>query len=300
MKDVTALTRAAATWFQRYRKIKTQRVSTLYTDPRTGLIKPIPETIQTTEGGDPLSRRAGRQDVVELFITVSPQGRVTARSVYRPSGARPLNPRSGGLAIGRFRFHPARRDGTPVEDQAILPVVSSIADIFHEMGALISFGETLGVDSVRLYMIQNTGGHLSSDYARMNVAHENHPLPMAFLENTPRSASRPVDRTSLRCRELAPTLAGSDVAVRRPSCRLRTRRSPGGVAAGYGQADRNHCAMHRRPDPLRNRPRSAASGGARAPSARIRPASPVPDEGTPCPRRRRHPAALTARLAHPC
>ncbi len=55
-------------------------------------------------------------------------------------------------------------------------------DNFHEMGALISFGETLGVDSVRLYMIQNTGGHLTSDYARLNVADETHPLHLAFLE----------------------------------------------------------------------------------------------------------------------
>lgn len=75
-----------------------------------------------------------------------------------------------------------------MEDQAILPVVSSVVDNFHEMSTLISFGETRGVDSVRLDMIQNTGGHLTSDYAPMNVADENHPLHMAFLEK--RSAIR--------------------------------------------------------------------------------------------------------------
>lgn len=55
-------------------------------------------------------------------------------------------------------------------------------DNFHELGSLISFGATLGVDSVRLYMIQNTGGHLAEDYTRKNVADENHPLHLAFLE----------------------------------------------------------------------------------------------------------------------
>jgi len=117
-----------------------------------------------------------------------PGGRVTACSVYRSSGARPLDARGCVRAIERFRFHPARRDGIPLEDQAILPVVSSVVDNFHEMGTLISFGETRGVDSVRLDMIQNTGGHLTSDYAPMHVADENHPLHTAFLEK--RSAIR--------------------------------------------------------------------------------------------------------------
>lgn len=55
-------------------------------------------------------------------------------------------------------------------------------DNFHEMGALVDFGVSLGADTVRLYMIQNTGGHLAPDFARKNVADAAHPLHLMFLE----------------------------------------------------------------------------------------------------------------------
>lgn len=55
-------------------------------------------------------------------------------------------------------------------------------DNFHEMGAFIALGQSLGTDTTRLYMIQNTGGHLAPDYTRKNVADEHHPLHLAFLE----------------------------------------------------------------------------------------------------------------------
>lgn len=55
-------------------------------------------------------------------------------------------------------------------------------DNFHEMPALIDFAERLGADSMRMYMIQNTGGHLKADYARKNVADPGHALHLAFLE----------------------------------------------------------------------------------------------------------------------
>ena len=86
-------------------------------------LEPVLETMQTTEDDyPPESRRAEQQGVAKLLLTVSPEGRVTACSIYRSSGARPLDERSCPLAFERFRFRPARRDGIPVDDQAILPV----------------------------------------------------------------------------------------------------------------------------------------------------------------------------------
>lgn len=55
-------------------------------------------------------------------------------------------------------------------------------DNFHEMPALVAFAQTLGADTMRLYMIQNTGGHVSGMYPRLNVAGRDHPLHAAFLE----------------------------------------------------------------------------------------------------------------------
>lgn len=55
-------------------------------------------------------------------------------------------------------------------------------DNFHEMPALVDLAETLGADSVRLYMMQNTGGHLAQDFDRKNIGSASHPLHPAFLE----------------------------------------------------------------------------------------------------------------------
>ncbi len=55
-------------------------------------------------------------------------------------------------------------------------------DNFHEMPALMQMAKTLGADSMRLYMMQNTGGHLSADFPRKNVGDPGHPLYRAFLE----------------------------------------------------------------------------------------------------------------------
>lgn len=55
-------------------------------------------------------------------------------------------------------------------------------DNFHEMGALMDFGASLGADNVRLYMMQNTGGHLAPEFAHKNVADAAHPLHAMFLE----------------------------------------------------------------------------------------------------------------------
>ncbi|MEM7688070.1 MAG: SPASM domain-containing protein [Pseudomonadota bacterium] len=55
-------------------------------------------------------------------------------------------------------------------------------DNFHEIPALIDYAEELGADSMRLYMMQNTGGHLSIDFPVKNIGDPAHPLHLAFLE----------------------------------------------------------------------------------------------------------------------
>ena len=55
-------------------------------------------------------------------------------------------------------------------------------DNFHEMPALVDLAEALGTDSVRLYMMQNTGGHLEQDFEHMNIGSASHPLHLVFLE----------------------------------------------------------------------------------------------------------------------
>mgnify|MGYP001799677591 CR=1 FL=1 len=55
-------------------------------------------------------------------------------------------------------------------------------DNFHEIPALIDYADELGADSMRLYMMQNTGGHLSIDFPVKNIGDPAHPLHIAFLE----------------------------------------------------------------------------------------------------------------------
>lgn len=55
-------------------------------------------------------------------------------------------------------------------------------DNFHEMPALMRLAQSLGADSMRLYMIQNTGGHLAPYFTRCNIGDPAHPLHPAFLE----------------------------------------------------------------------------------------------------------------------
>lgn len=55
-------------------------------------------------------------------------------------------------------------------------------DNFHQMPAMMHYAANLGADSMRLYMMQHTGGHLTADFARKNVADRHHPLHLAFLE----------------------------------------------------------------------------------------------------------------------
>ena len=84
-------------------------------------------------------------------------------------------------------------------------------DNFHEMPALVDYAETVGADTVRLYMMQNTGAHISAWYASKNIGAASHPLHLAFLETLrdPRLA-RPTahlyDVAALRTRALEMTL----------------------------------------------------------------------------------------------
>jgi len=55
-------------------------------------------------------------------------------------------------------------------------------DNYHEIPALIDYAESLNADSMRLYMMQNTGGHLAIDFPVKNIADAAHPLHIAFLE----------------------------------------------------------------------------------------------------------------------
>ncbi|MFZ5749375.1 MAG: SPASM domain-containing protein [Pseudomonadota bacterium] len=55
-------------------------------------------------------------------------------------------------------------------------------DNYHEMPALIDFARALGADTMRMYMMQNTGGHIAATYAQKNVGDASHPLHRAFLE----------------------------------------------------------------------------------------------------------------------
>jgi hypothetical protein len=55
-------------------------------------------------------------------------------------------------------------------------------DNFHEMPALVDYAERIGADTMRLYMMQNTGSHISAWYASKNVGDSAHKLHLAFLE----------------------------------------------------------------------------------------------------------------------
>jgi MoaA/NifB/PqqE/SkfB family radical SAM enzyme len=55
-------------------------------------------------------------------------------------------------------------------------------DNYHEIPALIDYAKQLDADSMRLYMMQNTGGHLAIDFPVKNIADSAHPLHLAFLE----------------------------------------------------------------------------------------------------------------------
>ena len=84
-------------------------------------------------------------------------------------------------------------------------------DNFHEMPALVDYAEKVGADSMRLYMMQNTGSHISSWYASKNVGDSAHPMHLAFLETLrdPRlgkPSAHLYDVAALRARALETTL----------------------------------------------------------------------------------------------
>ena len=68
------------------------------------------------------AKRFGLQGIVQMAITVGPDGRISRCAIHRSSGTPELDARSCAIATERFRFHPALRKGVPVEDQAIVPM----------------------------------------------------------------------------------------------------------------------------------------------------------------------------------
>lgn len=100
-------------------------------------------------------------------------------------------------------------------------------DNFHELADLVALGTELGCDGVRLYLIQNTGGHLAADYPRKNVASPDHPLHLAFLETLRDPAlaapiANPYDVHTLREAALAATLPSDLAPIETPQdCMLR-------------------------------------------------------------------------------
>jgi len=84
-------------------------------------------------------------------------------------------------------------------------------DNFHEMPALVDYAASIGADTMRLYMMQNTGSHISAWYASKNVGDSGHKLHLAFLETLrdPRlglSTAHLYDVTAFRALALEMTL----------------------------------------------------------------------------------------------
>lgn len=79
-----------------------------------------------------------------------------------------------------LRFIASRRAAGKVRELHLNATVQ--VDNYHELPRMVSFAEQLGADSMRFYMIQNTGGHLAGSYSEKNIASPDHPLHVAFLE----------------------------------------------------------------------------------------------------------------------
>ncbi len=88
-------------------------------------------------------------------------------------------------------------------------------DNYHQLGDLVSFSEELGADSMRLYMIQNTGAHIRTTYAQKNVAREA-PLAPFISRNTPRRAIGEQAGPFVRSFHLERTLESYPAAIRCP------------------------------------------------------------------------------------
>ncbi|WP_370677022.1 SPASM domain-containing protein [Pleomorphomonas sp. PLEO] len=77
-------------------------------------------------------------------------------------------------------FIASRRAAGAVSEMHLNATVQ--ADNYHELPDMVAFAAQLGADTIRFYMIQNTGGHLAASYPEKNIGNPNHPLHLAFLE----------------------------------------------------------------------------------------------------------------------
>jgi MoaA/NifB/PqqE/SkfB family radical SAM enzyme len=113
-------------------------------------------------------------------------------------------------------------------------------DNFHEIGDMVDYARHLDADSMRLYMIQNTGGHLARDFVRKNVAAPDHPLHLAFLETLrdPRLGSAPAhlyDVRSLREASFNTKLPSDCTSIDSVEGALQAMR------AGFERSDLSQC-----------------------------------------------------------
>lgn len=82
--------------------------------------------------------------------------------------------------LPNLRFIAAKRARAEFSEFHINTTVQ--LDNYHELPAFVDLAQTLGADSARMYMVQNTGWHIAGDYLRKNIAGKDHPLHRAFLE----------------------------------------------------------------------------------------------------------------------
>ena len=75
----------------------------------------------------PVARRRGEAGTVRLRVAVSAEGLPDAVSLQLGSGSHWLD-RAAQEAVRRWRFVPARRDGTAVASTIIVPIVFRLED----------------------------------------------------------------------------------------------------------------------------------------------------------------------------
>jgi protein TonB len=91
--------------------------------------EPIMDSFRVTDEDYPEeSRRNGFEGVVRMAITIGPDGRITDCQIRQSSGTTELDERSCAIAVERFRFRPATRDGAAIESKAVLPLAWKLAD----------------------------------------------------------------------------------------------------------------------------------------------------------------------------
>ncbi len=76
----------------------------------------------------PISRRLGEEGTVLLRLTVATNGRVTGAQVLRSSGSARLDEAARDWVVSHWRYHPATRNGAPVESSVEAAVKFDLRD----------------------------------------------------------------------------------------------------------------------------------------------------------------------------